>query len=90
MVADNIDSHFFHQAVKAHGRGALEGGVRVSGAAHTVNDLRTLVVRFHKLIQHLNVILQISIQRNGDVAQLPGSHQPGDQRILMPPVAGQL
>ena len=35
VVADNIDPHFFHQAVKAHGRGALEGGVRVSGAAHT-------------------------------------------------------
>ena len=60
----------------------LKAVVSAPGAAHTVNDLRTLVVRFHKLIQHLNVILQISIQRNGDVAQFPGSHQPGDQRIF--------
>ena len=72
VVADNIDPHFFHQAVKTHGGGAFESRVRIPGAAHTVNDLRPFMIFLYKLIQHFNIILQVGIQRNGDVAQFPG------------------
>ena len=61
MVADNIDSHFLHQAVKSHGGGPLESGIRIPSTAHTVNDLRAFVILFHKLVQHLDIILQVRI-----------------------------
>ena len=88
MIVDHLGPHGVEQLVKALGGEALEKGVGVPLVAHAVHHLAVVVaVGIHHGVHGVDVILAVAVDGDGDVAFVPRLHQPGQNGVLMAPVA---
>ena len=90
MVEHRLRPQPVHQAVERLGGGALEKGVGLSGGAHAVHDIRPRQVLVHHGAGGVHVVLKVGVHGYGHVRPAPGGHEPGQQGVLVPPVAGQV
>ena len=89
MVEHQICSHVLHHFIKALRGTLFEQGIRLSGTADTVDDVVSGFILCNHLIDRINIVLQIRVQRNGHVAVFFHRHQPRQQSVLVSAVAGK-
>ena len=90
VVIGDIHAQRLHQAIEHQRRAALEGGIGIAPVAHAIDHIASFPVLFDKAVHGIHIVLQIRIHRNGHVAAAPRGHQPGQQRVLVAPVAAEL
>ena len=90
MVEHHIHPQELHHFIKAFGSGAFEPGVGVPLVPHTVYHVAAFPELLYKLVQSVDVILEVGVHGDGGVAPGHGAHQPAQQGVLMAPVVGQL
>ena len=90
MVEHRLRPHEIHHPVEALGGEALEEGVLFPGGAHAVDHIAPGVVLLHHGVHRVNVVLEVGVHGDGHVAPLLRRHQPRQQGILVPPVAGEI
>ena len=90
MVIDGFDPEAAHQVVEGERGGPLEPGIRLPLFPHAIDD----VVSFQVLPDHLgddmDVVLQVRVDGNDDVAQFLGRLQTGHQRVLVAHIAREV
>ena len=89
MVIDRLHAHCIHEPVKALGSRTLKKSVGVAFAAYPVDDVTTGIEFFHHLGNGIDVILEIGIDRHGDIGIVKRGHQSGHQSVLMAHIAGK-
>lgn len=81
MVIDDRGAHQPHELVEALGSGALEYSVGGPAGPDTIDHFAPLLVLFKEAVDGFDVVLEVSVHGDGDVAPVPGGHQARQQRI---------
>ena len=87
MVEYDLGPQGIQQLIEAFGGKALEKGVGVPLAAHTVHNITAVTVGVHHAVHGVDVVLTVTVDGDGDVAAALGLHQPGQHGVLVAAVA---
>ena len=87
MVEYDLGPHGVQQLIEAFGGKALEKGVGVPFAAHTVHNIAAVTVGVHHAVHGVDIVLTVTVDGDGDVAAALGLHQPGQHGVLVAAVA---
>ena len=90
MVFYDINTESGHQLIESAGGIAFEGSVGSTGASDTVNYVAALVIFFNELVDGINVVLEVGIERNSHIAAVFSIGKTGEEGVLMTSVTGKL
>ena len=90
-VVDELGPQLVHKAVVGLRGVALEAGVRVAVVADAVDHLGAGRPLVHHPLDHVHVVLEVGVDRDGDVAAAgEGIHKPRVEGALVPLVVREL
>ena len=89
MIAHHLTAQQMHQAIKSIRRHLFEEAIRIPVVPDAIYNLTARLVFFQKLIQRLDVLLQIRVNGDSDIRMLPCCHHAGKNGALMPVIAGK-
>ena len=87
VVVNEIGAEELHKAVVRAGGRALEERIGGARGAHAADDAAALFVFFDHFIHRVDVVLQIGVDADGDVAPGARPHEPRGERVLVAAVA---
>ena len=90
MVEHGLRPQEIHHPVKPLGGNPFEKGILFPGGTDAIDNGATLAVLLHHGIHRIHIILEVGVHGHCHVTAVPGSHEPGQQGILMTPVPAQV
>ena len=78
-----------HQPVKELRRGALEQRIRFAAGAHAIHHIAAGFVFGQHGVHGMDVVLSVTVQADRHIRLRHRLKEPGQQGILVPPVAGK-
>ena len=87
MVVHDLGPHGRQQLIKALCGKALEEGIGLPARADPVYHLIALQIPLDHLVHGVQVVLAVTVDRDGDVAAVLGLHESGQNGVLVAAVA---
>ena len=87
VVVNEIGAEELHQSVVPAGGGALEERIRRARGAHAADDAAAFFILLHHFVHRVDVVLQIGVDTDGDVAPGARPHEPRGESVLVAAVA---
>ena len=91
VIGYRLGTHPLEHLVEGFGGGALEPCVLLACGTHSVDNLVAVAESVDELVDRVHIVLQVGVHGDGGVTAVGArGHEPGEERVLMATVVGEL